>query len=115
MALVTTFRGTGVINIAQGAMAVCAAYVFQDLRVNHGFGTAPAIVAGLGAVALLALVLHVLVFRPLRNAPALSRVVASVGVTITIQALVIKLFGTARRAVPSTLPHDPVHAFGISF
>jgi branched-chain amino acid transport system permease protein len=115
MALVTTFRGTGVINIAQGAMAVCAAYVFQDVRTNHGMATVPAMVIGLGAVALLALVLHLLVFRPLRSAPALSRVVASVGVTITIQALLIKVFGTARRAVPPTLPRDPVHVWGISF
>ena len=37
---------------------------------------------------------HLLVFRPLRAAPALGRVVASVGVTITLQALVVLRFGT---------------------
>ena len=115
MALVTTYRGTGVINIAQGAMAVWAAFVFQEARTARHLATFPAMVVGLGSVAVLALVLHVLVFRPLRSAPALSRVVASVGVTITIQAVVIKVFGTARRAVPATLPRDPVHVWGISF
>ena len=32
MALVTTYRGTGVINIAQGAMAMWAAFVYDELR-----------------------------------------------------------------------------------
>ncbi|HEX4904493.1 MAG TPA: ABC transporter permease [Acidimicrobiales bacterium] len=115
MALVTTYRGTGVINIAQGAMAVWGAYVFQDARVVHELPTPVAMALGFVAVAVLALVLHVLVFRPLRTAPALSRVVASVGVTITIQAAVILQFGTARRAVPATLPNEPVRLWGISF
>ena len=115
MALVTTYRGTGVINIAQGAMAVWGAYVFQDARVVHELPTPVAMALGLVAVAALALLLHVLVFRPLRTAPALSRVVASVGVTITIQAAVILQFGTARRAVPATLPNEPVRLWGISF
>src|SRR5438045_2913728 len=109
MALVTAHRGTGVINIAQGAIAVWGAYVFQDARVVHGLATPVAMMAGLVAVLLLSLGLHVLVFRPLRTAPALSRVVASVGVTITIQALVVLEFGTARRSVPPTLPNDPIH------
>ena len=32
MALVTTYRGTGVINIAQGALAMWAAFVYDELR-----------------------------------------------------------------------------------
>ncbi len=32
MALVTTYRGTGVINFAQGAMAMWAAFVYDELR-----------------------------------------------------------------------------------
>jgi len=115
MALVTTHRGTGVINIAQGAVAVWPAYVFQELRVGRGVAPLPAFALALASAAALALVLHLLVFRPLRPAPALSRVVASVGVTITIQAAIVQLFGTGRRAVPPLLPRDPVHVWGISF
>jgi branched-chain amino acid transport system permease protein len=115
MALVTTHRGTGVINIAQGAIAVWPAYVFQELRVGHDVASLPAFVLAMASAATLALVLHTIVFRPLRSAPALSRVVASVGVTITIQAVIVQLFGTGRRAVPAMLPHDPVRVWGISF
>ena len=47
---------------------------------------------------LMGLALHFLVFRPLRNAPPLAKVVASVGVLLLLQATVVHRFGTAARA-----------------
>jgi branched-chain amino acid transport system permease protein len=128
MALVTTYRGTGVINIAQGAMAMWSAFVYDELRRTGDLvlpvgrlhlaaevGAAPAVVAGVGSAALLAFAVHLVVFRPLRRAPALSRVVASVGVAVVLQALVVLRFGTTRRAVPGVLPNDPVGIGSITF
>jgi branched-chain amino acid transport system permease protein len=128
MAVVTTYRGTGVINIAQGAMAMWAAFVYDELRrqgdlvlpvgrVDLGDGLAmwPALAAGVTAAAALGLLLHLVVFRPMRSAPPLAKVVASVGVAITVQALVVLRFGTGRRAVPPALPDDPVHIGALSF
>ena len=73
--------------------------------------------AGVGVLcaAAMALVVHVAVFRPLRSAPALARVVASVGVAMVLQALAVLRFGTTRRAVPSLLPNDPVEVGSITF
>ncbi|HZA87899.1 MAG TPA: hypothetical protein VE466_13565, partial [Acidimicrobiales bacterium] len=128
MAVVTTYRGTGVINIAQGAMAMWAAFVYDELRrqgdlvlpvgrvdLGDGLATWPALAAGVAAVAVLGLLLHLVVFRPLRSAPPLAKVVASVGVAITLQALVVLRFGTGRRAVPPALPDDPVRIGALSF
>jgi branched-chain amino acid transport system permease protein len=128
MALVTTYRGTGVINIAQGAMAMWAAYVYDELRrhgdlvlpagrvdLGGGLPLWPALLTGVAVAAALGLILHVAVFRPLRSAPPLAKVVASVGVAITLQALVVLRFGTGRRAVPPALPSDPVRIGSLSF
>jgi branched-subunit amino acid ABC-type transport system permease component len=127
MALVTTYRGTGVINIAQGAMAMWAAFVYDELRRNGdlvlpvgrvhvgGLSTWPALVAAVAAVALLGLIVHLAVFRPLRSAPPLAKVVASVGVAITLEALIVLRFGTGRRAVPPALPDEPVHVGALTF
>lgn len=41
--------------------------------------------------------LHGLVFRPLRSAPPLAKVVASVGVLLLLQAIVVRRFGTTAR------------------
>jgi branched-chain amino acid transport system permease protein len=128
MALVTTYRGTGVINIAQGAMAMWAAFVYDELRrqgdlvlpvgrvhLGEGLSTWPALVVGVATAALLGLILHLVVFRPLRSAPPLAKVVASVGVAITLEALVVLRFGTGRRAVPPALPDDPVRVGALTF
>jgi branched-chain amino acid transport system permease protein len=128
MALVTTYRGTGVINIAQGAMAMWAAFVYDELRrqgdlvlpvgrldLGGGLQVWPALLTGVAVAAALGLILHVAVFRPLRSAPPLAKVVASVGVAITLQALVVLRFGTGRRAVPPALPDDPVRLGSLSF
>jgi branched-chain amino acid transport system permease protein len=128
MALVTTYRGTGVINIAQGATAMWAAFTYDELRrtgdlvlpvgrvhLAERVAAGPAIACGLLAAAGLALVLHLVVFRPLRSAPALGRVVASVGVTIALEALVVLRFGTARRAVPAVLPTDNIELGSLRF
>jgi branched-chain amino acid transport system permease protein len=128
MALVTTYRGTGVINIAQGAMAMWVAFVYDELRRNgdlvlpvgrlhlgEGLSTWPALGVGVAMGALLGLILHLVVFRPLRSAPPLAKVVASVGVAITLEALVLLRFGTGRRAVPPALPDEPVHVGGLTF
>ncbi len=128
MALVTTYRGTGVINIAQGAMAMWAAFVYDELRrqgdlvlpvgrldLGGGLQVWPALLTGVSVAAALGLILHVAVFRPLRSAPPLAKVVASVGVAITLQALVVLRFGTGRRAVPPALPDDPVRLGSLSF
>ena len=79
MALVTTYRGTGVINIAQGAMAMWAAFVYDELRrqgdlvltvgrldLGGGLQVWPALLTGVSVAAALGLILHVAVFRPLR-------------------------------------------------
>lgn len=128
MGLVSTYRGTGVVNIAQGAMAMWTAYVYDELRrtgdlvppvgrvhLGGSLGAWPALAIGLVTAALLGLLVHVLVFRPLRTAPALARVVASVGVTIVLQAAVALRFGVEQRAVPSLLPTDNMQLGSLSF
>jgi branched-chain amino acid transport system permease protein len=128
MALVTTYRGTGVVNIAQGAMAVWVAFVYDELRrtgdlvlpagrieLGAPLAAGPALALGVVTAVALGLVLHLAVFRPLRSAPPLAKVVASVGVAITLQALTVLRFGTGRRAVPPVLPDDPVHVGTLTF
>jgi branched-chain amino acid transport system permease protein len=52
------------------------------------------------------------VFRPLREAPALAGLVASVGVLATLQALIVLRFRSGGRPIPVVLPAEPLHLFG---
>ncbi|NED65965.1 ABC transporter permease, partial [Streptomyces sp. SID10244] len=64
----------------------------------------PAIVIGIGSAVVWAVVAHLLVFRPLRQAPVLAQVVASVGLMLFIQALVQLRFDTENLLALAVLP-----------
>ncbi|MGH9277538.1 MAG: ABC transporter permease [Acidimicrobiales bacterium] len=111
LGLVMVYRVSRVVNVAQGAMASVSAYLFLDLRDDLAFG--PALALALVAAAALGLVVYAAVFRPLHRAPALSRVVASVGVMITLQAAIVLRFGSSNRSVAPILPAEPISLFGV--
>jgi branched-chain amino acid transport system permease protein len=128
MGLVTTYRGTGVINFAQAAIAAWGAYVYAELSstgslilpVGHiqlggAWAAGPALLAGVGSSALLGLILHLAVFRPLHGAPPLAKVVATVGLLLALEALITLRFGTEPFAVAPVLPSATITLAGLSF
>lgn len=127
LSLVATYRGTGAVNVATGAIAMFGAYVFYGLRVGGyllfpdllvagGRGLVeplvPAVLITLLVCALLGVALHLLVFRPLRRQSALAKLVASVGVLLVIQSYVLLTFGAQGLPAPDVLPTDAVHLLG---
>jgi branched-chain amino acid transport system permease protein len=128
LGLVVTYQASGVVNFASGALATWSAYVYADLRRGAypfpipglpdryhfaeplGFGWAFALAVLTSVV--LGLVAHLCIFRPLRNSPALAKVVASVGLVIVFIALVERRFGdTSSIRVEAILPREPVTLF----
>jgi sulfate-transporting ATPase len=120
LALVITYRSSGVVNFATGAMALHAAYVYASLRRGQLFvivpglpthldlggpmAFVPAASLALLANALLGGLLYLAVFRPLRRAPQLARAVASLGVLVVIQELMAIRNGTAPVSVAAIFP-----------
>jgi branched-chain amino acid transport system permease protein len=127
LGLVVTHQGSGVVNFALGAMATWPAYVYADLREGayvfpipglpdrYHFGSSEdvglvvAMALALATAAAMGALAHLVVFRPLRAAPALAKVVASVGLTIVFLSLVERRFAdkTTIRVDP-ILPREPV-------
>jgi ABC-type branched-subunit amino acid transport system ATPase component/branched-subunit amino acid ABC-type transport system permease component len=118
MGLVLTYEGTGFINFAAAAMATVALYVFSDLRAGRltlplpwipsfDVGVPPTPVAAVVALVVAAAVgalVDVAVSRPLRRAPVVAKVVAAVGVMITLSAAVGLKYGTDLRLPDVVLP-----------
>ncbi len=67
-----------------------------------------ALIIALAECALMGLLFHLLIFRPLRKAPVLARVVASVGLFIILQAVVVLRYTSSAQAVGPILPQHPV-------
>lgn len=123
--LVVVYKGSGVINFACGAMAAWGVFVYDEVRrsgdlvfpvvwipdrVHIGTQTPPFAAAALGVLSCagLGLVAHFVVFRPLRDASTLARVVASAAVMQFVQVITGMRFGNAVRQVPTLLPRGRV-------
>jgi len=102
--LVLVYRGSGVLNFAQGAIAAIGALAYYGLHVESGLPVAVAIAAALLISGAAGALMHLLVMRPLRNAPALTRVIATLGVMIALQQAGTIAFGMTIRTVPSFHP-----------
>ncbi|MCK6212122.1 ABC transporter permease [Georgenia sp. EYE_87] len=118
LGVVVTYRSSGVINFAAGANAGFVAYVFWALTsqgvlflgfpiriLPEGEGMAPgaALAVSVVVAAILGLLQYVLVYRFLRTASALARIVASSGVLLVLQASMILSFDTDTRVVAPLL------------
>ncbi|MET9387574.1 branched-chain amino acid ABC transporter permease/ATP-binding protein [Streptomyces sp. NPDC002928] len=124
LALVLTFRSSGVVNFATGAIALYSAYTYAFLRkgellvpipglsrtvgLGGELGLFPAMAFSLVLAAAFGVLLYAVVFRPLRSAPPVAKAVASIGVMLVIQALLVARVGTAPVSVKAILPNDAV-------
>ncbi|MFC9978519.1 ATP-binding cassette domain-containing protein [Gordonia sp. NPDC127522] len=129
LALVMTYRSSGVVNFATGAIALYIAYTFAYLRngellipipglpktVDLGgpLGLVPAMAVSLVIAALLGVLLYFGVFRLLRTAPATAKAVASIALMLAIQALLAARVGTTPVSVDPILPTEIIEFGGL--
>ena len=117
MAVVITYRGSGIINLSTGAVSMVAAYGFWALRTGHfgpEFPTVPALAITMAAAVLVGVLSELLVFRPLRTSSPLAKLVASLGILLVLQATMLLWFGDAPRQIPSVFPVRIVEVLGNS-
>ncbi|MGP4005199.1 ABC transporter permease subunit [Streptomyces sp. 4N124] len=103
--IVLIYRGSGVLNFAHGAIGMAGAYVQWELAVQQGLPYWPAVACGVAASALLGLLTHLLVIRPLRRASSLARLVGTLAVFIVLTAVAVKRYGDSVQLVPGKLPN----------
>jgi branched-chain amino acid transport system permease protein len=117
LGVVLFYRGSGVINLATGAIAMLAGYSFWSLRTGT-FGadvpTAPALVITLVVILAFGVLMELLAFRPLQAASPLAKLAASLGVLLSLQAAMLLAFGIASKPQPTVLPGDLVEVLGVS-
>jgi branched-subunit amino acid ABC-type transport system permease component len=132
LGLVLTHRSSGVVNFAHAAMGMYVAFAYFEFRETGDLvlpilglperihlvprpTLATALVFALLLAVVVGLVVYALVFRPLRSAPPLARVVASLGLLLYIQEIVRLRFPLSGAGVVvrrPVLPDDPVDLLG---
>ena len=112
LGLVLTFKTSGIFNFAIGAQAAASAYVFYTFRIDHGMPWFPAMLLSLLLVGLLgSLVLERLAFW-LEEAPAVMRVVATIGLIVLLQSVLTGAYGTPTLQFPPYLSQEQVEIAG---
>src|SRR5258706_5341093 len=112
--LMVIYRGSGVLSFAHGAIGMVGAYIEWEVKVQHDQPMWLAWLAGLGACAALGALSHLLVMRQLRRASPLARIVATLGLLIILQSGAVLRYGQRVTTVPSELPRNLIHPFGLT-
>ncbi|MBV9381256.1 MAG: branched-chain amino acid ABC transporter permease [Streptosporangiaceae bacterium] len=100
LSLVLIWRGTRILNFAQGAMAMFTTYIALEVIRGTGSywaGFAVALAAGLvfGALA------EVTVIRPVEGKPPLNAVIVTIGLLVLVEGLAGIIYGGQYRSFPA--------------
>ena len=114
LAVVLTYRGSGIINLSTGAIAMLGGYAFWALNAGKlaTLPTAVALPLSLLFVLAVGAITEFAVYRPLRNSSPLAKLVSSLGVLLIAQSAMILAFGVTPQPEPGILPAGVVHIFG---
>ena len=106
LALVLIHRATGVINFAQGEMAMFTTYIAWTLTANHGWNYWPAFAATLLFAFALGVAIHTVVIRPVERASVLTVVIMTIGLVLTFNGLASLIWSGEVRPFPSPFPNE---------
>jgi branched-chain amino acid transport system permease protein len=108
LSLVLIWRGTRLLNFAQGAMAMFTTFVAIEVIYatgNYWAGFACALAAGL----VLGAITEFVVIRPTLNKPPLNAVIVTIGLLVLLEGLAGIFYGGQYRSFPAAFSQVGVH------
>jgi branched-chain amino acid transport system permease protein len=114
LALVLIHRATGIINFAQGEMAMFTTYILWTLTANHGWPYWPAFVVTLVAAFVGGLAIHLVVIRPVERGSVLTIVIVTIGLLLVLNGAATWIWTGEVRAVESPFPTGTIDVGGVA-
>jgi branched-chain amino acid transport system permease protein len=112
--LVVTFISSGVLNFAFGSMAYFLARFYYYLNSQEHWSSLPSVIVAVGLAGPgLGALLYVVLFRHLRMASSLIKIVSTIGVSVALPAAASLLFGNQTITTAPGLAPNPVHVYKI--
>jgi branched-chain amino acid transport system permease protein len=113
--LIITYVSSGVLNFAYAALAYFVARMYYFLHVQHGWGIAPAAVLSVLVVGpALGTLLWAVLFRFIRGASSLIKIVVTVGLAVCVPPIATLAFGNIVLSTPPGLAPEPVKVFNLA-
>jgi branched-chain amino acid transport system permease protein len=113
LALVLIFRTTGVLNFAQGEMALFSTYISWKLT-TEGLPVVGAIAVSMAIAFVAGAVIERTLIRPMEGRSALNVVIITLGLFLGLNSLAQLVFGTDPQDMPSPFPAGSVGFIGDS-
>jgi len=114
LALVLIHRATGVINFAQGEMAMFTTYIAWTLNTNHGWSYWPAFAATLVFAFALGVGIQRVIIRPIERGPVLTTVIITIGLILVFNGGAGWIWSAEVQAFPSPFPNDTWNIGGVA-
>src|SRR5919197_861127 len=114
LALVLIYRSTGVVNFAQGEMAMFTTFIAWSL-IQAGWGYWGAFVVTLLIAFVGGVLLERIVIRPVENAPVLTIVIVTLGLFFLFDGAARWIWSSEVKSFPSAFPTRPIHVAGVAF
>jgi ABC-type branched-subunit amino acid transport system ATPase component/branched-subunit amino acid ABC-type transport system permease component len=105
---VLVYRGSGLLNLAQGAFAMVGAYAFYTFHVQWHIPSILSLIASICLCALGGWLMHLLVLRPMHQSSSLTRVVATLGVVLILQSGAYLIYGQYPKPTTSLISRKTV-------
>ena len=106
LALVMVHQATGLVNFAQGEMAMFSTYIAWAL-INAGAPYWVAFFVTIGVSFALGAALQQMILRPIRSASVLPQVIVFIGLLVIFNSLAGWLFTYTIKVFPSPFPKEP--------
>jgi branched-chain amino acid transport system permease protein len=114
VALVLIYRATGIVNFAQGELAMVSTFVAWTL-IQHGFSYWPAFVVTVLASFAGGIALERIVIRPVERAPVLTIAIVTIGLFFIANGAAFWIWSAQVKSMPSPFSTRPISLAGVSF
>lgn len=114
LGFVITYKSMNILNFAYGEVVTLGAYLGTTFVVGSKLPILLGLILDLIAMMAIGVAFAYVVYRPLRNKPVRTVVIATIGVSIAIQALVLLIWGPYPKSMPALGGSEPVRLLGLS-
>jgi branched-chain amino acid transport system permease protein len=114
VALVLIYRATGVVNFAQGEMAMFSTFIAWTLT-DHGLGYWAAFAITVAASLLGGVVLERVTIRPVERASVLTVAILTIGLFFLFNGAAFWIWSPEVKSMPSPFSTRPIHVAGVAF
>ena len=114
VALVLIYRATGVVNFAQGELAMFSTFVCWTLT-QHGFAYWPAFLVTVLASFVGGIALERAVIRPVERASVLTIAIVTIGLFFVVNGAAFWIWSPEVKSMPNAFSTRPIRIAGVAF